>query len=91
MYHHIEDRDVSTRKVRKALKPNGRVAIVDFYKQETLVEPPMQMRLSEKTVQKELEAIGLAGTKKPTVLPYRYTLIAQFTTTSSAPSPLAGQ
>lgn len=91
VYHHIEDRDVYMRKVRKALKPNGRVAIVDFYKKETPVGPPMAMRLSEETVQKELEAAGLTVIEKLAVLPYQYILIAQPTTTSSAPSPRARQ
>src|SRR5713101_2496241 len=29
-YHHLEDRDVYLRKLRKALKPDGRLVIVDF-------------------------------------------------------------
>jgi len=77
-YHHIEDRDIYLRKVRKGLKPNGRLVIVDFYKREGIpVGPPMSMRLSEETVQKELEAAGLRVTEKLTTLPYQYILIAQ--------------
>ena len=81
-YHHIEDRDVYLRKIRKSLKPNGRLVIVDFYKREGIpVGPPMSMRLSEETVQKELEAAGLHVTEKLTTLPYQYILIAQPTST----------
>jgi len=87
-YHHIEDREVYMRKVRKALKPNGRVVIVDFYKREDIpVGPPMGMRLSEDTVQKELQAAGLHVTKKLATLPYQYILIAQPMTAAPAASP----
>lgn len=86
-YHHLEDREIYMRKVRKGLKPTGRVVIVDFYKREGIpVGPPMSMRLSEETVQKELEAAGLQVTKKLTTLPYQYILIAQPMTTVPAAS-----
>ena len=91
VYHHLEDREVYMRKVRKALKPTGRVAIVDFYKHETPVGPPMHMRLSEEVVQKELQAAGLKVTEKLTILPYQYILIAQPMTKSSETSRPAGQ
>ena len=85
-YHHLEYRDVYLRKLRKALKPTGRLVIVDFYKKEGIpVGPPMPMRLSEETVQKELREAGLGVIEKLTFLPYQYLLIAQSATESSAP------
>jgi ubiquinone/menaquinone biosynthesis C-methylase UbiE len=87
-YHHIEDREVYMRKVKKGLKSNGRVVIVDFYKREgSPVGPPLPMRVSEDTVQKELQTAGLQVTKKLSVLPYQYILIAQPMTATSAASP----
>jgi len=89
-YHHLEDREVYMRKIRKALKPTGRVVIVDFYRRDGIpVGPPMSMRLSEETVQTELQAAGLHVTKKLATLPYQYILIAQPTTTAPAASPQA--
>lgn len=85
-YHHLEDREVYLRKVRKALKPDGRLVIVDFYKKEGIpVGPPMHMRLSEETVQKELQEAGLKLTEKLTFLPYQYILIARLETEPGAP------
>jgi ubiquinone/menaquinone biosynthesis C-methylase UbiE len=78
VYHHLEDREVYLRKLRKALKADGRLVIVDFYKKEgTPVGPPMSMRLSEDIVTEELQDAGLKVTEKLTFLPYQYILIAQ--------------
>ena len=85
-YHHMEYRDVYLRKVRKGLKPSGRVVIVDFYPKEGIpVGPPMHMRLSEETVEKELLGAGLEVTEKLTFLPYQYILVAQPKAEPSAP------
>lgn len=80
VYHHLEDREEYLRKLRKALKPDGRLVVVDFYKQEAPVGPPLSMRLSEDTVKKELHATGLRVMEKLTPLPYLYILVAQPTT-----------
>jgi ubiquinone/menaquinone biosynthesis C-methylase UbiE len=85
VYHHIEERDGYLRKLRKAVKPDGRVVIVDFYRKETPVGPPLSMRLSEETVRKELREAGLEVTEELTFLPYQYILIAKPTTAASAP------
>ena len=92
VYHHLEDRDVYLRKLRKALKSDGRLVIVDFYQKEGIpVGPPMHLRLDEETVKKELQDAGLAVIEKLTFLPYQYILIAQPTTSGPAASPAARQ
>jgi len=88
-YHHLEDREVYLRKLRKALKPDGRLVIVDFYKKEGIpVGPPMSMRLGEETIKKELQAAGMQVAEKLTILPYQYILIARTTTGAPAASPV---
>jgi arsenite methyltransferase len=88
-YHHLEDREIYLRKLRKALKPDGRLVIVDFYKKEGIpVGPPMPMRLGEETVKKELQAAGMKVAEKLTILPYQYILIARTTTGVPAASPV---
>ena len=45
--HHIENRPAYYVKVAKALKPGGRVVVIDFYKKPLPVGPPESMKLSD--------------------------------------------
>ena len=79
-YHHIEDREIYLRKIRRALKPNGRVIIIEFNKEGDIpVGPPSQMRLDKDSVRKELQAAGLSVGETQISLPYQYMLVAQIT------------
>lgn len=90
VYHHLADRVIYLRKLRKGLKPHGRLVIVDFYKREGIpVGPPLHMRLQEDTVQSELHEAGLKVIEKLTFLPYQYILIAQPRAEASVLSPVA--
>lgn len=88
-YHHLEEREVYLRKLRKALKPNGRLVIIDFYKKNDMpVGPPLPIRLSEETVRQELQHAGLHVVAQLAFLPYQYILIAQPTMGVNVPSPV---
>ena len=73
-YHHIEDRVVYLNNLKKSLKPNGRVVVVDFYKKELPVGPPPAMKLSEETVKDEFLKAGYRLTRHLSFLPYQYFL-----------------
>ncbi len=73
-YHHIEERVMYLANLKKALKPNGRIVIVEFYKRETPVGPPLEMKLSEETVREEFRQAGYHLTRSPVFLPYQYFL-----------------
>lgn len=71
--HHIEQRAAYFAKVRAALKPGGRVVIVDFKMGEIPVGPPEAMRLTPAQVTTELAAAGLAPVAlDESTLPYQY-------------------
>jgi arsenite methyltransferase len=73
--HHIENRPAYYAKLAKALKPGGRIAIVDFYKKPLPVGPPEKMKLSEEDVIAELATAGFRKTKSFGFLPYQYFLM----------------
>lgn len=74
-YHHIDDRLVYFRALSRALKPGGRVAIVDWQKQPLPVGPPPDHKLAREQVLEEMRAAGWGLVAEPAILPYQYFLI----------------
>jgi SAM-dependent methyltransferase len=56
-YHHITDRVDYFRNVSKSLNSNGRLIIVDFYKDKDF-GPPRDHKLAKEVVQEELNRAG---------------------------------
>ena len=73
-YHHIEDREAYFAKLRTLLKPEGRIAVIDF-KPEAPAGPPKEARLSAAAVKAELDKAGFLVTEEFSFLPYQYFLI----------------
>ena len=63
------------RNVRSALKPNGRIGIVDFRKDGWGPGPPLDERIDEATVVKDAQAASLRLISKDTPLPFQYLLV----------------
>ena len=72
--HHIEVRPAYYAKLARALKPGGRIVIVDFYKRPLPVGPPPAMKLTPEQVKKELAAAGFALVESHDFLPHQYFL-----------------
>jgi ubiquinone/menaquinone biosynthesis C-methylase UbiE len=72
--HHIENRPAYYVKLVKALKPGGRIVVIDFYKKPLPVGPPESMKLSEQEVISEFQKAGFALSKRVDILPYQYFL-----------------
>jgi cyclopropane fatty-acyl-phospholipid synthase-like methyltransferase len=74
-YHHIGDRPAYFGKLREHLRPDGRVAIVDFKKGDLPVGPPDSMKLEPAEVTREFEAAGYRRIAIHDFLPYQYLLV----------------
>jgi cyclopropane fatty-acyl-phospholipid synthase-like methyltransferase len=74
VWHHIDDRAGYARALARALRPGGKLAIVDFTREATHGPPP-EMRLTPEQVIGELRQAGLAAALSPTVLPDQYIVI----------------
>lgn len=74
--HHIADRKAYFRKLLGALKPGGRVAIIDF-KEKGPMGPPPGERISPARLQAELRQAGYAQVQQHGFLPNQYFLIFQ--------------
>ncbi len=77
VYHHIEKRPAYFAEVRQGLKPNGRLVVIDFFKKDTPVGPPVEMKLEAEQIVEELRAAGFGQFEvNENLLPYQYIITA---------------
>ena len=57
-YHHIEDRIEYFKRLRTALRPGGRIAIIEYKAGELAAGPPVESKLPEGLREEELQAAG---------------------------------
>jgi len=74
-YHHIDGRHAWLERLRGALRPAGRVAIVEWQKRPLPVGPEMEHKLAREQVVDEMTASGFELVGEPDILPYQYLLI----------------
>ena len=72
--HHIDHRAAYLPKLKRALKPGGRVIIIDFHKRATPVGPPVEHRIAEADCVKEFAAAGFRQTREWKMLETQYFL-----------------
>lgn len=75
-YHHIEQREGYFRKLAQSLKPDGRIAIVDFNAKSAMGPPPGQ-RIARKRVVTEMAKAGFRLQREHRFLPNQYFLVFQ--------------
>lgn len=61
--------------LRRALRPEGRVAIIDWQKRRLPIGPPPSHKLTRQHVVDEMKASGYELIAEPQLLPYQYFLI----------------
>ena len=74
--HHLDDRAAYFRDVKSALKPGGRIAIIDFYPDERSgnLGFPKRHLVSRETIVKEMDEAGYRLDREHTFLPRQYFL-----------------
>jgi SAM-dependent methyltransferase len=71
LWHHLHDRVAYGRKLRAALRPEGRLLVIDRGADSSHA-PPVGMRISVEAVIGELEAAGFSTRLLPQVLPRQF-------------------
>jgi SAM-dependent methyltransferase len=74
VFHHVAGREQYFRRLQNSLKPDGRVAIID-YKKDSPMGPPASERITSDGVKAELRAAGYALVKEHDFLPNQYFLV----------------
>lgn len=75
VWHHIENQTAYLAKLRRALKPGGRLAMLDFHKRELPVGPPAEMKIAREELLAQMERARFRVTAEHTFLPYQYFLV----------------
>lgn len=81
-YHEIVDRVTLLRNLAKALRPGGRIGVIDFKQEGGGPGPPIEERVSPETVVDDARKAGLQLLSQATFLPYQYFLIFERAATS---------
>jgi predicted methyltransferase len=74
-YHELEEPVLMLRKVAEALKPGGRVGVIEFKKDGWGPGPPMDERMDPEPIIRDAEAAGLRLLSRETFLRYQYMLV----------------
>jgi ubiquinone/menaquinone biosynthesis C-methylase UbiE len=74
-WHHINDQEAYLSLMRKALKPNGQIVMVDFKKVKLPVGPPLGMKIAKGDLIQQMKDSGFLLTQEHTFLPYQYFLV----------------
>lgn len=74
-YHEVEDRVTMLTNLARALKPQGRIGVVDFKLDGTGPGPSPEERVSPDVVVKDAAKAGLRLLRQEPFLPYQYFLI----------------
>ena len=85
-YHHLDHRRAYLPLLIRALRPGGRVAVVDWKPGKLREGPEPSHKLAAEKVIAEMSDAGLALVGRPDILPYHYVLIFHTETRSNGES-----
>jgi ubiquinone/menaquinone biosynthesis C-methylase UbiE len=74
-WHHIEDQAKYLALMKRMLRPNGEVVMIDFKKEATPMGPPLEMRIARGDLVRQMEGAGFRLAAEHTFLPYQYFLV----------------
>lgn len=75
VYHELEFPYEVMQKVRAALRPNGRVVLIEYRQEDPAVRIKGTHKMSEKQIVREMEAVGLKHVKTVRALPLQHLVV----------------
>jgi ubiquinone/menaquinone biosynthesis C-methylase UbiE len=74
-YHHLSCGPRYLRRLRRLLRPGGRLVNVDFQRRETPVGPPLERRVAREAFLRDAGRAGFRLVREAMFLPYQYCLV----------------
>jgi ubiquinone/menaquinone biosynthesis C-methylase UbiE len=70
MIHELENWRLFLKEVRRILKPEGKICVVDWKKKKMVMGPPLKIRLTKKRIREMLRQSGYGQIKSLSPLPF---------------------
>ena len=87
-WHHIDNKAKYLELMKKMLKADGQVVMIDFQKRDLPIGPPVDMKIAREDLLRQMQDSGFRLLKEHTFLPYQYFLV--FTPALAAKSTQSG-
>ena len=77
LHHELEDQVMVIKESLRLLKDGGKLMIIDWKKEETPEGPPLAIRVTDETIERQMLACAFTKIKKHAVLQYHNFLIGE--------------
>ncbi len=77
LHHELEDPPRILEEARRLLVKGAKLMIIDWKREETPEGPPLELRVTEETIEAQMLAGGFANITRHDVLPYHYFLTGE--------------
>ena len=91
LHHELEEPLRILEESRRLLNEGGKLMIIDWKREDTPEGPPLDIRVTEKTIEDQMLASGFVNVTKHAVLPYHHFLIGEKKSASAQPSAISYQ
>jgi len=77
LHHELEEPQKVLREALRLLRRGGKLLIIDWKKEKTPEGPPLEIRVTEETIESQMLKAGFKDVTKYPVLPYHYFLVGE--------------
>ena len=77
LHHELEEPLTILKESRRLLRKGGKLMIIDWKKKETPEGPPLEIRVTEETIEDHMLASSFSNVVRLAVLPYHHFLIGE--------------
>jgi ubiquinone/menaquinone biosynthesis C-methylase UbiE len=77
LHHELEEPLKILDESRRLLKKGGKLMIIDWKKEKTPSGPPLELRVTEVTIESQMRKSGFSNMRKFAVLPYHHFLVGE--------------